>query len=94
MDEHEELREKLARLQEAADFKWLCGDPRGRRLLWRLLKRLKVFEPVFNPDKAVMGFNEGQRNAGLFLLSEINQHSPAQYAVMVEENTASEASDE
>ncbi|HAR04271.1 MAG TPA: hypothetical protein DCR72_01625 [Pseudomonas sp.] len=78
--------ERLARETTAADFKWLMDDPRGRRFVWRLMGRCKVFEPVFNTHGGVMNFNEGRRDTGLFLLGEIDRLCPAQFAVMAAEN--------
>lgn len=79
-------RDRLAQETADADFKWLMTDPRGRRLMWRLMGRCRVFEPVFNTHGGVMNFNEGRRDTGLFLLGEINRLCPAQFAVMAAEN--------
>lgn len=73
-------------LQDIADFRWLMDDPRGRRFMWRTMGRFKLFEPSIGPTDAVTNYNEGQRNAGLFLLSQINNLCPAMYAVMASEN--------
>ncbi|WP_434456511.1 hypothetical protein JQR85_13560 [Stutzerimonas urumqiensis] len=81
-----EREERLSRETQEADFKWLMGDPRGRRIVWRLMARCKVFEPVFNTHGGVMNFNEGRRDTGLFLLGEIDRLCPAQFAVMAAEN--------
>ena len=79
-------KNKDADKQAAEDFAWLAGDKRGRRFLWRMMGRCRVFEPVFNTHGGVMNFNEGRRDCGLFLLSEINRLCPAQFAVMAAEN--------
>lgn len=73
-------------LQDIADFKWLMGDRRGRRFMWRTMGRFKLFEPSMGPTDSITNFNEGQRNAGLFLLSQVNDLTPAMYAVMAAEN--------
>lgn len=73
-------------LQDIADFKWLMSDSRGRRFMWRTMGRFKLFEPSMGPTDAITNFNEGQRNAGLFLLSQVNELTPAFYAVMAAEN--------
>lgn len=73
-------------LQDIADFKWLMSDSRGRRFMWRTMGRFKLFEPSMGPTDAITNFNEGQRNAGLFLLSQVNELTPALYAVMAAEN--------
>lgn len=79
-------READAREQERADFKWLMGSAQGRRFVWRVMARCRVFEPVFNTHGGVMNFNEGRRDTGLFLLGEIDRLCPQQFAVMAAEN--------
>jgi len=73
-------------LQDIADFRWLMSDSRGRRFMWRMMERFRIFQPSIGPTDAVTNYNEGQRNAGLFLLSQINTLCPALYAVMASEN--------
>lgn len=73
-------------LQDIADFKWLMGDRRGRRFMWRTMGRLRLFEPSMGLTDSITNFNEGQRNAGLLLLSQVNDLTPAMYAVMAAEN--------
>ena len=92
--EAEEEAKQTVRQQEAADFRWLMNDHRGRRLMWRLMAQCKVFEPSFNPHGGVMNFNEGQRNVGLFLLGEVNQLCPALFPVMAAENAPKPVEDE
>lgn len=83
-DEQEKPTEQ--ELQNIADFRWLMSDHRGRRFMWRTMGRLRLFQSSIGPTDAVTNYNEGQRNAGLFLLSQINELCPAMYAVMASEN--------
>ena len=83
-DEQEKPTEQ--ELQNIADFRWLMGDHKGRRFMWRTMGRLRLFQSSIGPTDAVTNYNEGQRNAGLFLLSQINNLCPAMYAVMASEN--------
>lgn len=85
MDDEQEKPTEQA-LQDVADFRWLMNDYRGRRFMWRTLERLRLFQSSIGPTDAVTNYNEGQRNAGLFLLSQINNLCPAMYAVMASEN--------
>lgn len=100
LDDMDALREEddkarlTARQQEAADFRWIMNDHRGRRFMWRLMGQCKVFEPSFNPHGGVMNFNEGQRNVGLFLLGEVNQLCPALFPVMAAENAPKPVEDD
>lgn len=73
-------------LQDIADFKWLMSDHRGRRFMWRTMGRCRLFEPSLGPSDAITNWNEGQRNVGLFLLSQVNELTPSLYAVMAAEN--------
>ena len=78
-------RGKLARETEVDDLKWLMGSKRGRRIVWSHLDRAGVFRLSFNTNSMQMAFNEGQRNAGLQLLAQINTHCPEQYQAMIQE---------
>jgi hypothetical protein len=82
-----DLRNTLAKDEEEADFKWLMGSKRGRRMVWRLLDRAGVFRSSFNTNSMAMAFNEGNKNEGLRTLSQIHTLCPALYAVMVKEQT-------
>lgn len=73
-------------LQDIADFKWLMGDSRGRRFMWKTLGDCRLFQPSIGPTDAVTNYNEGQRNVGLLLLRQINDLTPSLYAVMAAEN--------
>lgn len=79
-------QEAIARRQADEDLVWLMNDQRGRRFLWRQMAKANVFSPVFNPDAMVMAWNEGRRNEGLQLLTEINRLCPELYPVMAAEN--------
>lgn len=94
LGEADKQAKKAIRDQETADFRWLMNDPRGRRLMWRLMGHCKVFEPSFNPHGGIMNFNEGQRNVGLFLLGEVNQLCPGQFPVMAAEHAPKPVEDE
>lgn len=73
-------------LQDIADFKWLMNDHRGRRFMWRTLGHCRLFQGSMGPTDAITNFNEGQRNVGLLLLSQVNDLTPSLYAVMAAEN--------
>lgn len=84
--QRQEREDRLAQRQADADFRWLMSEPQGRRLVWRLMARCRVFEPVFNTHGGVMNFNEGRRDTGLYLLGEIDRLCPELFAVMAAEN--------
>ena len=75
---------ELAEEQRLADMKWLMADPRGRRICWRLLDAAGIYRSMFHTEPHVMAFNEGHRNMGLRLLSELKEH-PDHYLRMIQE---------
>jgi hypothetical protein len=80
-----DLRAKLAKDTEEADFRWLMGSKRGRRIVWRLLDRAGVFRLSFNTNAMAMSFAEGNKNEGLRTLTQIHTLCPELYPVMVKE---------
>ena len=85
-----ELRERLVRENEEADIKWLMGNKRGRRIIWRLLDQAGVFRSSFNTNAMTMSFAEGHRNYGLRILALIHSQCPELYPTMMKEQTADE----
>ncbi len=88
-EQAEVTRNRVARQkaeQEQADFVWLMGSKRGRRIVWRWLARAGVFRSSFDPDPALMAFREGEKNEGLRVLAQVHEFCPGLYPQMVEEN--------
>jgi hypothetical protein len=86
-DAEESLKRKqLTALQEDDDFKWLMGNKRGRRIVWRLLERTGVFRSSFTGNSETF-FREGSRNVGLQLIAQIHEVCPDKYALMLQERT-------
>jgi hypothetical protein len=79
------LKSKVERDQETADFKWLMSDKRGRRFMWRLLSMTGLYRSSFTGNSNNTFFNEGARNIGLMLISEVNELTPDAYAMMLDE---------
>lgn len=88
-----DTRNKLARDTEESDIKWMLGNKRGRRILWRILERSGVFRMSFNTNALQMAFNEGQRNYGNYVLAQIHATAPEMYAVMVAESKPADGGD-
>lgn len=70
---------------ESDDLKWLMGNRRGRRIVWRLLSRAGVYRSSFSTNAMQMAFNEGNRNEGLRLIVTLHQICPERYAEMLQE---------
>lgn len=80
-----EKKAKSQREQELEDVRSLLATQHGRRFIWRYLSACGVFTSSWNHSGSIMCFNEGQRNIGLKLLSDVNEASPDAYLVMMKE---------
>jgi len=85
----EQDRQTLALIEsqsEAADFKWLMGSKRGRRIVWRQLEATGVFRSSFNTNAMQMAFAEGNKNFGFGILAKIHSLTPDLYPLMMRES--------
>lgn len=78
--------ERLAREKEQNDLRWVMGTKQGRRFIHRQLSESGIWRTSFDPDVAVMAFNEGGRNKGLTLLAELTETCPDRYTEMLDEH--------
>lgn len=83
--EQSEAAQRLSMINEAEDFKWLMGNKRGRRVIWRWLEKTGVFRSSFNHSGSITAFNEGARNIGLMLIAQIHECCPEHYLTMIQE---------
>jgi hypothetical protein len=67
-------------------LKELLDKPAGRAWLWDLLVLAHVFETSFSENPHRMAWNEGERNLGLRLLTQITTVSPDAFVQMMREN--------
>ncbi len=74
--EAERADREFTALMEGAPF---------RAFVWRLLARAHLHDTSFNRDPLVMAFAEGERNAGIALLHDIDRLCPGRYPAMIEE---------
>lgn len=80
------VREKQTAENEEADFKWLMGSRRGRRIVWRLLEQAGVYRLSFNTNAMSMAFAEGNRSYGNRTMALIHSICPELYPTMLREN--------
>lgn len=80
-----EEKYKLETDAEIKDVKAIMATGEGRRFMWRLLEKTGLYKTSFTGNSTTF-FNEGQRNIGLWLISQVNEHCLDEYAQMVEEN--------
>lgn len=71
---------------EAEDFKWLMGSKRGRRIVWRLLEKTRVYQDSMTGNSHTF-YNEGRRSIGLMLMAQINENCLPEYIMMLNERT-------
>lgn len=72
---------------ELADLRELVKSSAGRRVLWRLLEHCGVFRSIWS-NSALIHFNEGKRDTGLFLMHEIAEADPNGLLTMMSEVNA------
>lgn len=80
----EEKQELLQRLRDEA-LKELLSTRKGRDYYWHLLGLTGLFETSFATNALQMAKNEGERNIGLRLLTDLMRVSPDTYPLMVKE---------
>jgi hypothetical protein len=73
---------KLAREIELEDLRAVLALPEARRVFARLVRFCRPLEPVVDNSGSITYFQEGRRNAGLFLLSEI-RHADSKAAAAI-----------
>ena len=80
-----EKKQKLRRDQELDDLKKILTMDAGRRLVWRLLGRARVFESVWE-QSAKIHYNAGQQDFGHFIMSEVIEAGPEFLLRMMQES--------
>lgn len=86
--------QRIRRLNELADVRWLMDEPRGRRFAWRLLGMAGVFRNPFAGERSQTDFNCGLQAIGQTVLAEINTACPKRYHQMVREQQDGSSSTE
>lgn len=71
-----QLLEALDRDGEVRQMAELLGNESVRDLLWRVLVRCHVFNTTYSRNYGDMACAEGNRQIGLWLLSEIGEANP------------------
>jgi len=79
-------KETSRRDNELLDVEHMLASFNGRRFMWRFLQMCGMFETSFSQSTNQTFFNEGQRNIGLKLMSDINEANPDAYMTMMKES--------
>jgi hypothetical protein len=80
-----EEKQQTKREMELNDLHHVLGNPRGRRFVWRLLEKCRVFNTVWEPS-AKIHYNSGQQDIGHFIMSEIVEADEKYLLDMMKEN--------
>jgi hypothetical protein len=75
----------LERRNTAENWAWLMSSKRGRALMRDVLTFCGVYRSSFTGNSETY-FREGQRNVGLYFLSQIQEHAPEHYIEMIKES--------
>lgn len=79
----EHLAEKR-RKEELEDLARTLALPQGRKVLYRILERCRVFESIWDPG-AKIHYNAGQQDVGHWLMLEIGEAEPKSIGLMMQE---------
>jgi hypothetical protein len=78
-------RPSKAELLLLEDLDWLTGDPRGMRMVARLMHETGYFDPPYEGSAERLNFNAGRRHAVHFLFKAIVAHCPDRLIRCLEE---------
>ena len=81
--------EKAQRDQELNDIRTVLATKSGRRLVWRLLGKCRVFGSVWD-GSAKVHYNSGQQDIGHYLMAEVLDADENLWFKMMSENRADE----
>ena len=85
-DKKEKQESKNEITAEMEDIRAVMSTPGGRRYMFKLLERSGLNRVSFTGQSNSTIFNEGGRNQGLQLKSDLRQAAPGSYATMMKEN--------
>lgn len=71
--------------REIEDLRMVIKKPEGRRVVWGILETCGVFKASFALNSMQSAFNEGKRDIGLALLTDLNEADTHIFAQMQSE---------
>lgn len=78
------MTDDKVRREWLADVRDVMSKASGRRVMYQMLEDSGLFRTVFSTDALVMAFNEGKRNTGLRLISDLLEACPEKYMTMIQ----------
>jgi hypothetical protein len=76
--------QKNKRAKELEDLRYVLNDPRGRRVINRLLEKTGVYRNPFTGNSETY-FRCGEMNIGQFIVAEVQSVSPDSYTNLLKE---------
>jgi len=87
--------ERLQRERATNDLRQVMSSKQGRRFVYRLLSGMGLYRLSFNAENQLLtAFNEGARNRGIELLTEIMEACPERYTEMLREQQEAKERDD
>jgi len=86
-------KHKLIRERELTDLKDILSLPSGKRFLWRVLEHCHLSHSISHRDPLDMSRVSGERDVGLWLLSEIISADKNGYIKLMVDATQRENND-
>lgn len=83
------MKERFGRDQEMSDLLSVLGTRQGRRVVWRLMSKCRVFSSVWE-NSARIHYNSGQQDIGHFLMAEVVEANPHKLIEMMKESKEDE----
>jgi hypothetical protein len=80
-----EVRGRLARDRELNEMRAILATKEGRRWVWRLMGRCKVFSSVYE-QSARIHYNSGQQDIGHYIMAEVMEADPDKFILMGQEH--------
>lgn len=77
-------KERYNRKDEIKDMTELLQDARFRKFIWRYLDFCGVYRSSWSPGPEIH-FNEGRRDVGLKLMTDIQESDPESLIIMMKE---------
>ena len=80
-----EQKERLSLDQNKIDLGAMLSTKPGRRVVWRILEKCKVFETIWE-NSARIHYNAGQQDLGHWLMGEVAEAGEDYLFLMMKEN--------
>ncbi len=74
------------RKRELSDIRLIIKSPEGRRFIWRLLEKAGIFVRSYTGEVNSTMFNEGKREIGNWMFSELFDANPNAFTQLSQEH--------